>query len=320
MTREPLQPTPFRGDPDVDALHAFFQPERQFAGDTLWSFGTSLKSAYVNSFEFLNHPPVVQLWRDAEGEVQAVSRIVLATGEWFYLAAPGFRRPEVALPIIEQADSAMQLLSGQPSWRTVAYQSDPGGARLLGDAGYASDGCDEVYMTRSLDGLVPALPDPPGCTVRNLVADDPAEVFERCDAQTDAFLEGQPRAEVAAWMTRTMPHQLGYGRPTRHPGVVAIDGSGRVLAFADLFLDHENGIGEFEPVGTRKQLHRRGLAKAVLTRGLELMQRAGMRQAVVRTGTDNAAAIAAYSSVGFETTDHLLRYRKERLGQLATRP
>ena len=59
-------------------------------------------------------------------------------------------------------------------------------------------------------------------------------------------------------------------------------------------------------------MQRRGLAKAVLTRGLELMKEAGMQRAVVRTGSDNAAAIAAYTSVGFEITDHLLNYRKER--------
>ena len=43
-----LQPTPFRGDRDVDALHDFFRPERQFAGDTRWSwqkFGAEIEAA-----------------------------------------------------------------------------------------------------------------------------------------------------------------------------------------------------------------------------------------------------------------------------------
>ena len=88
MQSSPLLSTPFRGDPDVAELHDFLQPERQFVGDTLWTFGTSLKSAYVNSFEFLNHAPVVQLWRDGQGRVQAVSRIMLGTAEWYYIAAP----------------------------------------------------------------------------------------------------------------------------------------------------------------------------------------------------------------------------------------
>ena len=296
----------------MEELHAFFQPERQFAGDTLWSFGTSLKSAYVNSFEFLNQAPAVQLWRDGDGVIQAVSRIMLADGAWFHLAAPGFRGRDVFRAILEQADAAMQLLSAQPSWRTVAYASDTASAESLKKAGYVPAGRDEVYMTRSLHAAVPALPAPTGCTIRILDRNDPAEVFERGDAQTDAFLEDQRRTEVAAWMTRSLPHQLGYGRPQRDPHVIAIEASGTVLAFADLCFDRENKIGEFEPVGTRPEQQRRGLAKAVLTRGLQLMQESGMLHAVVRTDANNAAAIAAYESVGFETTDHLMSYRKER--------
>ena len=312
MTDSPLQPTPFRGDPDVAELHAFFQPERQFAGDTLWTFGTSLKSAYVNSFEFLNQAPIVQLWRDGKGGIQAVSRITLGADEWFYLAAPEHRRPDVSLAIIRQADAAMQLLSVMPSWRTVVYESDSAGARLLEEHGYTEEGCDEVYMARSLDSEIRSVPEPTGCSVRVLDSDDPAQVQERGDAQVDAFLEAQPYAEVAAWMTRTMRHQLAYGRPKRHPSVVAVEASGTVVAFADPFFDDANRVGEFEPVGTRKKLHRRGLAKAVLTRGLVLMKQAGMEKAVVRTGFANAAAIAAYSSVGFEISDRLMNYRKRR--------
>ena len=54
----------------------------------------------------------------------------------------------------------------------------------------------------------------------------------------------------------------------------------------------------------------RGLAKAVLSRGLTLMREAGMKQAVVRTRYENAAAITAYVAVGFEVSDHLLNFRK----------
>jgi ribosomal protein S18 acetylase RimI-like enzyme len=312
MPHSPLKPTAFRGDPDVGELHDFFRPERQFAGDTLWTFGTSLKSAYVNSFEFLNHAPVVQLWRDAQGVVQAVSQLMLGTAEWYYLAAPDYRREEVSIAIIEQADDALNMLSAHPSWRTVLYESDASGAKLLADRGYTPDGVDEVYMTQSLEGAVASAVDAPGYTVGILDPDNPAEIFERGDAQTDAFLAGQPRNEVEAWMTRTIPRQLGYGRPKRPPSVIAKEAGGKVGAFADVFFDHQNKIGEFEPVGTRKGMQRRGLAKAVLTRGLELMVEAGMHRAVVRTGLDNPAAIGAYASVGFEITDHLLRYRKQR--------
>jgi len=314
MTRGSLRPTAFRGDLDVADLHAFLQPERQYAGDTLWTFGASLKSAYVNTFEFLNHAPVVQLWRDAQGQIQAVLRIELGPGEWFYQAAPDCREPAVATAIAAQADAALELLSDHDSWRTVAHQSDAASAGQLEESGYVADGGAQVYMTRSLGSEIRAVPDPAGCSIRVLDPENPKQVAERGDAQLDAFLEDQPRDEVAAWIARTLPHQLSYGRPLRPPCVVAVDANGRVLAFADPYFDPANKIGEFEPVGTRKEMQRRGLAKAVVTRGLELMQRAGMQQAVVRTGVENAAAIAAYASVGFEVSDQLLYYRKKRQG------
>ena len=312
MNSDILTAGPFRGDPDIKELHRFFQSERQFAGDTLWTTGTSLKSSYLDSFEFLNEPPVVQLWRDEQREVQAVSRITLSAGKWFYLAAPDYRRRDVAGAILEQAETALDLLSAQPSWRTVAYESDRDGASFLEGHGYAADGFAEVYMLRSLDEGIATIAQPSGCVVRLLDQDDPTEVTERGDAQTDAFIEDQPYAEVAAWMRRNLPHQLAYGRPAQHPSVVAIDTDGGVLALADSFLDQENMIGEFEPVGTRNGVQRRGLAKAVLTHCLELMRDAGMRHAVVRTDLENTAAVAAYRSVGFEVTDRLLNYRKHR--------
>lgn len=309
-----LRPTPFRGDSDVPELNAFFQPERQFAGDARWTFGTSLKSAYANCFEFLNHPPVVQLWRDGDAEIQAVSRLMLGPGEWFYQAAPDYRGPDAAHAIIEQADAALRLLSADASWRTAAYEGDAQAHRLLEEHGYKAGERAEVYMTRSLRDTVRAVPDPAGCSVGELDPEDADQVFARGEAQTDAFIDGQPYAEVAAWMTRTMPHQLAYGRPNPQPAVIVTNAEGVVLSFADTYLDTLNKIGEFEPVGTRKKMHRRGLAKAALTRGLQLMQQAGMQQAIVRTALDNPAAIAAYASVGFEVTDHLRSYRKAREG------
>jgi ribosomal protein S18 acetylase RimI-like enzyme len=332
MTDAALRPTPFRGDPDVEALHAFFQPEHQFAGDPRWSFGTSLKSAYVNCFEFLNQAPIVQLWRDGQppagnaaptGQIGAVSRITLGSGEWFYQAAPAFRTPDVTAEIIKQTDATLNLLSDRPQFRTVAYESDLHGIELLETHGYVAADCEDVYMTRTIDAdpgrsLLPhgssmsasALEN---CELSLVDLADAAQIFERGDAQTDAFADGQPHEEVSAWMSRTMRHQMSFGRPRPHPSVVAVEPSGRMLAFADPFFDHTNKIGEFEPVGTRKGMHRRGLGKAVLLRGLELMRDAGMKQAIVRTGAANTAAIAAYASVGFSITDRVMNYRKPRV-------
>ena len=305
-----LRSTPFRGDPDVDELHSFFLPSRQYDGDTRWTFGTSLKSAYVNSFEFMNQAPVTQLWRDDAGGVQAVSRLSLGTAEWFYLAAPRYRSDDVTAAVIQQADAALELLTETAAWHTVCHSTAEIG--LLQRWGYVEDGVAEVHMACSLAGSIDAVPSPGGVDIRRLDPTDAVMVRERALAQADAFNQGRPTPAQNDWVIRSLPHLLGYGESEHDQSIIAVDASGTVVGFADIFLDPVNGIGEFEPVGTRMSARRTGLAKVVLTKGLEAMQNAGMTQAIVRTGRDNAAAIAAYESVGFATTDLLLRFRKER--------
>lgn len=302
----------FNGDPDIDELHAFFQPERHFAGDTLWTFGTSLKSAYVNCFEFMNHAPVTQLWRDAGGTLQAVSRLSLGSGEWFHLAVPAHRTPEVTDALIAQADAAFGLLSNHEGWGTARYESMAAEIKQLEQHGYVAGGVAEVYMTRSLGDPIGEVPCPPGLTLDLLDPSDASLVHERAMAQVDAFTGSKATMREQAWITRSLPHQLSFGRPASEASVIAVDDGGSVVAFADPFCDHEHKIGEFEPVGTRPSAQRTGASKAVMTRGLQEMRDRGMEQAVVRTGFDNIAAIAAYQSVGFVVTDHLVRYRKPR--------
>ncbi len=310
-----LRAVAFNGDADVDDLHSFFQSELQFDGDTLWSFGTSLKSAYVNSFEFMNHAPVVQLWRDAAGALQAVSRISLGTGEWFHLAAPDYRTKEVTKALIDQADAAFVLLTDHELWETVRYETKTKEIERLEQSGYAGCGIAEVYMVRSLVDPVEDVPCPARVVVKLLDPSDESLVHERAMAQVDAFSGGEPTASEKAWITRSLPHQLSYGGQGRHPSIVAVDDSGAIVAFADPFCDDRNKIGEFEPVGTRTSAQRGGFSKLVLTEGLKEMRARGMNQAIVRTAFGNNAAIAAYQSVGFETTDRLVRYRKLRDGR-----
>lgn len=312
MSSGPLRATAFRGDPDVEALHDFFRPELQFAGDTLWSFGTSLKAAYVDSFEFMNHPPVVQLWRDADDTIQAVSRISLGPGKWFHQAAPAHRGPVQFGRIAAQADAAFELLSEHESWQTVCYRSKTIEIARLESCGYVADGIADVHMRRPLDGPIELAPPPAGVDIRLLDTSDASLLRDRAFAQVDAFTDDPPTPTEIAWIIRSMANQLAYGRPAAPPHVIAVDSDGSILAFADTFFDEANAIAEFEPVGTRPAARRRGLARAVMTRGLREMRERGMREAVVRTGADNAAAIAAYRDVGFEITDELVDFRKQR--------
>jgi hypothetical protein len=54
---------------------------------------------------------------------------------------------------------------------------------------------------------------------------------------------------------------------------------GRFAAYVLVWPDDENGVGLFEPVGTRGEFRRRGLGAAVCTFGLQRLHEEGMRRA-----------------------------------------
>ena len=77
--------------------------------------------------------------------------------------------------------------------------------------------------------------------------------------------------------------------------VEAADGT--FAAYVLVWPDDANGVGLFEPVGTRAAFRRRGLGAAVCTYALQRLYEEGMRQAIVLCMTE--AACALYESVGF---------------------
>jgi ribosomal protein S18 acetylase RimI-like enzyme len=83
---------------------------------------------------------------------------------------------------------------------------------------------------------------------------------------------------------------------------------GRFAAYVLVWPDDENGVGLFEPVGTRAEFRRRGLGAAVCTFGLQRLHEEGMRRAVV--GCDAGPACALYESIGFRRHATLVGYSR----------
>jgi GNAT superfamily N-acetyltransferase len=81
--------------------------------------------------------------------------------------------------------------------------------------------------------------------------------------------------------------------------VVAPDGS--VAAYALAWFDVANRIGELEPVGVRRDLHRLGLGRAVCLFALQRLQALGAETALVGSRGDDAypGPRALYESIGF---------------------
>ena len=91
--------------------------------------------------------------------------------------------------------------------------------------------------------------------------------------------------------------------------IVAVAPDGRVAAFTVIWFDGVNRVGLFEPVGTRPEYQRLGLARALMAEGLRRMSRAGMRRAIVEHQADNTAAASLYAGLAFHARYETHGYR-----------
>jgi ribosomal protein S18 acetylase RimI-like enzyme len=83
---------------------------------------------------------------------------------------------------------------------------------------------------------------------------------------------------------------------------------GRFAAYALLWPDDENGVGELEPVGVRDEFRRRGLGAAVCTFALRRWYDEGGRRALVYCMSESACAL--YESLGFRRHATLVAYSR----------
>jgi predicted N-acetyltransferase YhbS len=80
------------------------------------------------------------------------------------------------------------------------------------------------------------------------------------------------------------------------------DGDGTVAAYGLFWADPHTGVGLVEPMRTEDAFQQRGLARAVITAGLDRLAAAGCRRLKVSYMTGNAAARHLYLSTGFVRT------------------
>ena len=82
--------------------------------------------------------------------------------------------------------------------------------------------------------------------------------------------------------------------------LVVLDRRDRVAAYGLLWFDPETATGLVEPMRTEEDHQRRGLARHLLTAGIDLLAEAGATRIKLCFEPDNPAARNLYLSVGFE--------------------
>jgi ribosomal protein S18 acetylase RimI-like enzyme len=82
--------------------------------------------------------------------------------------------------------------------------------------------------------------------------------------------------------------------------LVVYDGHDDVAAYGLFWYDPETATGLVEPMRTEDDHQRRGLARHVLTSGIDRLAAAGARRIKICFEPDNPASSHLYLSVGFE--------------------
>jgi predicted N-acetyltransferase YhbS len=155
--------------------------------------------------------------------------------------------------------------------------------------------------SRLLDDLAePVLPD--GYSLRTVQEDDFAS---RAAAHRSAFQPSRFRDDVYDFVRDTPAYRADLDCV-----VIAPDGS--VAAYTLAWLDEENRVGEFEPVGTHADHQRRGLGHAVNLFALHRLREEGATLALVACRGDAAYPIPCklYESVGFREWSQYHAYRR----------
>jgi mycothiol synthase len=265
---------------------------------------------------------VVELGGTAVGYVARWRWIEEASGDAIlshrcYLA-PAIRRRGVGRAILAATEAALASDPLQPvgggsrRWYETWADDGAAGARAL----LAAEGYEPVrwffLMLRPTLEAIPDLPLPGGIEVRPVL--DRSGAWPVMRADDDAFRDH--------WgYTPTLPEDMeGYlDDPRQDVGLwqVAWDDdevAGSVLPLVDDADNERFGRrrGWIDSVSVRRPWRRRGVARALLVRGLAALRERGLDEAILGVDADNPqGALGLYESVGFALHRRSVVYRKE---------
>jgi len=170
-----------------------------------------------------------------------------------------------------------------------AFENDSQRIAFLEQNGFTRGEHPMIHFARSLAEPIADSQLPDGFSLRGVSGKH--EASDRAQAHRQAFQSSY----VTDDGYRTLMQMSEYDREL---DLVAVSPDGIIAAFAMSWVDPQNKVGEFEPVGARTNYRRKGLTRAVLLEGLKRMKLRGAEMAIVSTNTNNVTQ-GLYESVGF---------------------
>jgi mycothiol synthase len=186
--------------------------------------------------------------------------------------------------------------------RTSSTPDNPRLTAVLEAAGFVEDDTEMLIYLCDLSRPIPDVELPTGFEARHVLED---ELEERVSVHRDAFEPSKFTLQRYA-RVRSMP---GY-RPELD--LVISTPRHEFAAFCLVWLS--DGVGEFEPVGTRATWRRQGLGRAVMLEGLRRLQAAGAHSATVYSEPKNRVF---YESCGFFVVNRWQDYVLKRESNVA---
>jgi ribosomal protein S18 acetylase RimI-like enzyme len=246
------------------------------------------------------HGAGAHLWHTADGSLVAAA-IPDRPGDLAIQVDPRSRWVEDAVLAWAERHLARIDQDGTRVLDTWAYHWDTDRRARLEGRGYLPvPGSFWQVRRRATSQPVDPEPLPPGYTVR--AAGRAWDEAQRWVQATNAVF-GQATTGEEYW---SFLHSPSFD-PELHIVVEAPDGS--VAAFAGLTLDGANRTATLEPVGTREQHRRLGLARVAILEGLRRVVDRGVDWVhVANWGT--AAAAHLYQAVGFEQYTTQVAWRR----------
>lgn len=228
-------------------------------------------------------------------------------GQLFWFDELG--RPEAAVIVTEWSErialDPLFLPDATPDW--VAHVIERGIAHA-GDMGYEAfelevDRGDEVLRAVLIDNGFALKED--GVIESWLDADDrpatsPLHEGYRLASRSESV--GRPHHMTSAKRNHEDAEERLQETPLYRPDLdlVIYDGDDESAAYGLFWYDPETATGLVEPMRTEDDHQRRGLARHVLTAGINMLAEAGAARIKICFEPDNPASSHLYRSVGFE--------------------
>ena len=215
-----------------------------------------------------------RLWRDGE-------RVVA----WSWLKSDrGILEYDVHA---ERPDLLDEVLAEPAARSAFAFDDDVETLAALSRHGYTRPEHTYHFNAREIAEAPETLPLPDGFRLRTV---EPRDLAERVAVHRDVWEPSRVTESSYTNVMTSWPYRRSLDCVVESP-------DGRFAAYVLVWPDDANGVGLFEPVGTRAEFRRRGLGAAVCTFALRCLYEEGLRNAIVLC--ESAEACALYESVGF---------------------